>query len=240
MRNLMAVLMLCCSVAWGQGNIYAPFILTSPSGGTTYTYGFDAAGYSGSSTYGASQSWSHTVTTSQGNRALFVAIHFHSATATVTSCTYNGTAMTEVGFTRSAGEEVVAIYRILNPSTGTHDVAYTLSTDGYGPIKGGSWSFTGVHQTTPNGTYAYGSSGYATPATLDISSASGDIVICAVTTDGIWFIGRGASQTTDWDITNGLVAGGEHKTATSGTTTISWTLNEADSWAVAGIAVKPN
>ena len=209
-------------------------------GAPAYTYAFDAASGSGTSVYGSVNAWNHTVTTGQGNRALYVAIGYYDnvGNKTITSCTYNSVSMTQVGFFRDGDNLCSAIYRLLNPATGTNEVRYTLSADGYGTIKGGAWSFTGVNQTTPNGTFATNAYYGSTPATLNVSSVSGNIVIsCSILAAG-WF--TGFSHGADFNLTNTPVFAGQRATATGETTSFSYTLNADQWWSVIGVATKPN
>lgn len=94
---------------------------------------------------GSSFSWSHTSTGS--NLALYVGIS--SILRTVSSVTYNGTAMTKAIQQQGASGDVYSTGMYLaNPSTGANTVSVTLSASDLESF-GGAITLTGVDQTTP-------------------------------------------------------------------------------------------
>lgn len=205
----------------------------------TYTFAFDVA--SSTSGTGTSLAWSHTVTTNQGNRAIYVAVSFQDASVTVSSVVRNGQSFTSVGSVRSSSN-YTEIFRLLAPTTGAYSITVTLSgTPSGGNWKAGAWSFTGVNQSAPNGTLVSGGSVYGGPAmTLTIGAAVGDICIMASNTNGEWY--GTIDGTTDWNLGTGICAAGSHLTATSTSQNMTHNIHDTaqDSYSMAGVAVKPN
>lgn len=238
MRTILAALLLAyVQCAFAQG-ISAPAILMGASAPATYTFAVDAVSTVNEAGE-SSLSWSHTVTASQGNRAVFMLIGYESGSANVTSSTYAGSALTQVGFTRGVGEECVAIYRLLNPATGANTAAVTLSGVPCCGLKAAVISFTGVNQTAPTGTYASNSDWWSDTPTVNVSSATGDIVIDVASTNGEWHIATGAGQTLRFNLETGTCVFGSTESGAS-TVTSSYTVVSATEWCIGAVSVKPN
>lgn len=193
---------------------------------------------------GTSLTFSHTCTGSELLLIVGVAVISGSA-SDVTSVTYNGVAMTAIpswnqvsggGSCRSKG------YYLIAPATGAHNVVITVSP-AVNIIAAGATSFTGADQTTPLGTANTATADNAT-ATVDIASATGEIVIdCVATLRST--ITVGASQTSRWEQENifSTFSGGGSTEPGATTVTMSWTLGasgDSDSWAIGGVSVKPS
>lgn len=86
-----------------------------------------------------SLTWSHTC--SGENRILFVGTRM-DGTATISSVTYNGVALTPVQ-TR-IGADLVSLYMLVNPASGSNTVAVNLTSSKY--IVGISSSYNGADQ----------------------------------------------------------------------------------------------
>lgn len=123
-------------------------------------------------------------TTSGSDRMLFACITLFTDTATVNASnpTYNGVAMTLVDSQANAsGSLITFLYRLVNPASGTN--GYSLASSNAGAFNTLLVSYTGVHQTTPLGTPAKASGESQTPS-VDVSSATGEVVIdCMATRD---------------------------------------------------------
>src|SRR5215203_7322483 len=80
----------------------------------------------------ASKTWSHTV--SGSNRVLLVMVQWNqpSNTETVSSVTYGGVALTQVGSNVIAGgsglSRCTALFRLIAPAAGAANVVVTMST----------------------------------------------------------------------------------------------------------------
>ena len=202
---------------------------------------FDAA----SSLDGAgasSFSWSHTCTGS--NRWLQVAVGGQNGTSiTTTSVTYNSVALTELWDIYFNSYIFGSMSHLANPASGANTIAVTLS--GGGNVTAGlASSYTDVHQTTPVDTAATATGTQSDP-TVNVSSASGDLVVDAVSiTDSAINVGAGQTSRAEFDgLSGGLWSGGISEEAGAATVTMSWTragfTNNVDEWIIGGISVNP-
>lgn len=97
---------------------------------------------------GTSATGSHTV--SGSNRILLVMGYVWNGTGTISSITYNGTSLTEIGQQTADGTNGKAyMFGLLNPDTGTHDIV--VNTTATMQIFFVSVSYTGVDQGTAIG-----------------------------------------------------------------------------------------
>lgn len=189
----------------------------------------------------SSMTWSHVV--SGSDRLLLVGVYQTAGdTTTISSVTYNGVAMTEVLREVEATLKVTcAIYRLIAPDTGTHDVVVTFSGT-VSDCGGGSCSYTGVHQTTPLGTAVKASALSGGPATVDASSAAGEIVFGALGTISIDVaVGTGVNDRWEYEVDGsaGHISAGGDKTGAA-SVTMSWTLTTGTSWAIGAVPIKPS
>ncbi len=180
-----------------------------------------------------SLTWSHTVN-SGSNRALFVTLAIDGLGATVSSVTYGGVALTQVG--RTGGNHAVEIWRLINPTVGTANVVVSLgaTTD----IKGGAVTYNGVHQTDPTGNYESATS-TGTTASVVVQSGTGEVVIDITNWDnnpGGYTIGAG--QTAVWNLTNSTHRGVSTTEAGAATVTMSSTVSTSQQWEIGAVSIK--
>jgi hypothetical protein len=212
--------------------------------GIAYMIGFNGKAYANiaidqQTASNGSSSWSHTVGTNP-NTILLV-----EGSGTISSVSYNGTALTKFdGHTNSGA--TVSIWYLKNPPTGTHTVAVS------GGSSGGSISLSGVDLTNtfgPTGNYSNGSNvtlqGAGSVSLLGITTA-GQFILDGVSIvrqsgSGPSAITPGSGQTLAWKT---ALSGSSTKIATSGLTSTSWGMtspNGTYSWSgiVAGINPAP-
>lgn len=105
---------------------------------------FDASAH-GTQTNVSSMSWSHTCTGT--NLILFLGIQVNANNGIISTVTYNGVAMTLIGFSQWPGSAVgsSALYYLIAPATGTNTVTITLNSSVF--LNGISVSYTGAAQT---------------------------------------------------------------------------------------------
>lgn len=190
-----------------------------------------------------STSMTHNHTCSGSNRVLYVGFNPRGGSFADT-ITYNGVAMTEL--TQQAysfGQAGIQLFRLVNPDTGSNAIVATCSISNT-EMNMVSVSYTGVHQTTPDGTPA---SAFADadngPMTVNVASVnSGELVIDYV---GPFFPLTAPTTTQtirgvlDDTASSGAYNGMSEKSAT-GTVTMSWTLTTTPKdWAIIAVAVKP-
>jgi hypothetical protein len=161
--------------------------------------------------------------------------------ASITSVTYDGVAMTLLGTIQDANaysEAYLFGLAVGNKGAGNYNVVLTGST-GLDQVVFGASAFSGVSQTTPTGPVATGT-GSSTTASVNVSSAAGDVVVDIISQDdGTSTLGAG--QTQNWrqeDATDRADGVSSRETATGVTTTMSYTESVVSSWSMAGVALK--
>lgn len=188
---------------------------------------------SGKTAAGASATLTISHTVSGSNRAIIVGVSANLATAGVT---YNGVAMTQA-VAQSSGGPRGAIFYLVNPDTGTHDIVITISSAGR--IVGGGISFTGVDISSPIGTTNSATGTSTTPSVaLTNVPASAFVVDTGGAGNRTWTVD--ASQVERWNLiedSNNVTGVGSTEAGAGGTNTMSWTLGSSGEWIMMGVAV---
>jgi hypothetical protein len=150
----------------------------------------------------ASLTISHT-TGSGSNRLMLVGISLvNDELETVSTVTYNGVSLTKVGEQDSVDDARVEIWSLVAPPTGTYDVVITFSAPLRRAAQAGVMTYTGVDQTTPLGTFASAfSQASSGTATVNVSSAAGELVFDTVACSNCSFLNSGSGQTERWNLT---------------------------------------
>lgn len=181
-------------------------------------------------------------TTSGTNRLMLVGIsHDPNNDEVVSSVTYDSSALTYVGSATYSNDTRVEIWRLVAPNTGTHDVIITFDKNmSYGAVAG-VMTFTEVNQTTPLGAFVSATGFSAGPATVDVSSATNELVFDTVACETCTSLTVGGGQTEYWNLTQNsdFVMGAGSTEPGAATVTMSWTLGSADYWAIGAVPIKP-
>jgi len=217
------------------------FQVGEAGGGGTFAVDSGSSGTTASDT-ASSITVSHT-TGSGSNRLMLVGISYNNDDyETVTGVTYNGTSLTQVGTVNNSDDARVCIYSLVAPDSGTHNVIINFSDALNDGAIAGVVTFTGVDQSTPLGTFASSTGDDSTPATVNISSASGELVFGVVSSE-YEALTASSGQNQHWNMsisgadTNG--AGGTD--AGAPTVTMSWSLDPSyNHWAIGGVSIKPS
>jgi hypothetical protein len=176
---------------------------------------------------------SHTV--SGTDRLLVVAISQGNVNSPVATITYGGTPLTALG-TESAGPPRIEMWRLLAPLVGTANVVVTFSgTPSDGAVVG-IMNLTNVNQTTPFGPFV-SNAGNGT-ASVDVTSAEGELVIDVIAKDNAVAPAVGAGQTERWNNAFSNSAYGALSTR-PGAKTVTMAWWSADDWAIGAVSVKP-
>ena len=201
----------------------------------------DGSSASGSVLSAASLTFAKTIAGSQRSLVVPVALTWTTTSKNFTGVTCDGVAMTELlNVNFNSAQARVAIFGLVAPNTGTHDVVVSASAS-TNAIYGGAISFNGADQSA--GAAAFGTPNNATGTSfspsVNISSQSGEYVIdilCGNDVSGT----PGAGQTEIFDIFQDIGMGGASFEVGGATVTMSWTLdsNIAVPWVIAGISVK--
>ncbi len=175
---------------------------------------------------------SHTV--SGTDRLLVVGISQGNLNSPVASLTYGGTPLTALG-TESAGPPRIEMWYLLDPPVGTADVVVTFSgTPSDGAVVG-VMNLTNVNQTTPLGPFV-SNAGNGT-ASVDVTSAEGELVIDVLAKDTPNSPAVGSGQTKKWSQAFNNAHGALSTRPGAETVTMAWW--SADNWAIGAVSVKP-
>ena len=189
-----------------------------------------------SSTNGNSNSFTFAHDGSGISTLLLVGIARKASNATVTSVTYAGVAMTAIPSGSFDGNPDLFTYYLVNPTTGVNNIVVTCSAATETAI--GAVTYSGVDQSTPLDTAAV-ASGSSGTASVNVSSASGDLVQDFLAVDDGPVVTVGAGQTSVYDDAVGgkiRAAGSIENGAT--TVTMSWTFSSKP-WAICGVSINP-
>lgn len=193
---------------------------------------FDGAS---SSTGSSTLTWSHTVAAAGCDRIIVVGIS-HRENQPITGVTYAGQALTLIGGRSDPNDDSrIELWYRLAPATGTNSVQVTFSV--VGNAVAGATSWTGVNQTTPLGAFV-SANGISATATVNVSSATGEVVVDTLANKGGGPPTAGTGQTQRWSAEQGNVGGGGSHEPGAATVTMSWTqANKA--WAIGAVPLKP-
>jgi len=189
------------------------------------------------------RTFAHTTDLFGVYRDLEVTIHTAGPGQAVTSCTYNGVAMTLLSTVSNGGAHGcrATVYTMTDPPEGPHNVVYALAGNCTNAATAQAW--TGVDPDNPRGIPVTATGNNVTPTVAVVSEAD-EVVIdaCAVAGFGGDTIALGAGQTDIWHANAGAGAslmGATSYEAGAALNTMSWTLNNARNWATMAWALKP-
>ena len=185
------------------------------------------------------------------NRLLIVKVN---STAAVSAVTYAGVALTNTDgaasamtVTNATSGSITSIWKLVAPASGTNNVVVTVSSS-YLYVIAETW--TGVHQTTPLGTFGSATGNDTTP-TVTITSATDEVVTDAVAAASLTrantVITVGSGQTSEgsllWlDLTfaSGYAFRGAGSYETGAASTVmSWTAAGTSQWGILAVPIKP-
>jgi hypothetical protein len=158
--------------------------------------------------------------------------------AVVSGVTYNGVSMTSLGSRQDAGNEAVSLWGLANPAAGSNNVVVTMGGACSEHIAG-AVGFTGVHASTPAGSFAgadYGGVNSGT-ATVNVTSQTDALVI------GVLYVNNnpteGGGQTSQWEVfAYGGTYGAGCTEAGAASVTVSYTFTST-SWCIGGVSIQP-
>jgi hypothetical protein len=168
------------------------------------------------------------------DRLLVVGVSQGNVSAPVASLTYGGQALTLRG-TESAAPPRIELWYLVNPPVGTANVELTFSGSPSDGSIVGVMSLTNVHQTSPFGAFV-SKSGKGT-ASVDVTSAEGELVVDVLAKDTTVTPASGSGQTQRWNVPFSNALGALSTKPGAKTVTMSW-WND-DDWAIGAVPVKP-
>ena len=183
--------------------------------------------------------FSHT-TTAAGNRLMLVGISMDADDGpSVSNVSYGAQSLTFVGSRVGGSSPVrIEIWTLVNPNSGTANVVVNLSSDADG-FSVGATTFTGVDQTSSLGSFVSAIGTSSTP-TVDVSSATGELVYDVVAGKDGGTLTEGSDQKELWDVNASSQSRGAASIETgAATVTMSWTKGSSLEWAIGGVSIRP-
>ncbi|WP_333809764.1 beta strand repeat-containing protein, partial [Flavobacterium sp.] len=195
---------------------------------------------------------SGTVSTANGGTASSISTSYTVATGTnrllvvgigsvpvspVTSVTFNGVALTKLSQIANATTSKAEIWYLIAPPQVTANVV--VNWTGTVEASVGIANFVNVDQINPFGTVATSTQNVTSPFNYTVASNIGDIIFDVVAKNG-----NSPAVTTGQTLifgsgTNSVKVASSYKTATAGTTAMSWTSSGSSAaWSGIGVAVK--
>ena len=190
----------------------------------------------GTSGTGTGSPWTFSFTNAAGTVLyLLVGLGANSGqTCTLGAVSYGGVAMTSVVDTSVAsGAGRVAVFRLLNPATGSNTVSIAFTRSGgtnFG-IWGGCISFTGNHASTPE-VQSSGGAGTGSSASASLSGVASGNVVIAVAGSGSSMSAQSKTLTWAKNVDDNTVSsnGRASRSVDTGSVTHSFTISASDSW----------
>ncbi len=191
----------------------------------------------------AGYTWMHTVSGSNTILVVGVSINQTASKQSVSSISYNGSALARIGTAVKNNNTQVEIWYRVGPAAGTNDIVVTLTAAAR--FTAGAISFAGVDQANPLGTFASGSGNTNAPSTTVTSAADELVVDVLGYADSSANATAGTGQTQQWTnrSTNGTPgnnAVGYSSTKTgAASVAMSWTFPNKQVWAMGAVPLKP-
>jgi hypothetical protein len=186
------------------------------------------------------------------NRLLLVGVSWRQGSDTnhPTGVTFGATALAESGeyFDNSNDNRGVSFWYLIAPASTTANIVVTFSADNNRGVVIGAASFTGVHQTTPLGTFAHDRSASGTTPAITLTSATAtDVGFAVLTTsmggtDATFTVDSG--QTQSWQDMETVAGTADNRSAgwylaSAGTSVVlSGVLGSARNWVTGGVLLK--
>lgn len=205
---------------------------------------FDAA--TTNSVSGTTTSTHAHTTAVQSNRVLIVTIAQRNNTTGITSVTYNGVAMTQIGSvqvnTTPNPDLSVAMFYLLAPATGANNVVVTFAAATTNAIVGAS-TYYNCAQQAPNFAQVSGVNPNGTSSTLTVAASSSSpglsMVVDVVGTTGTPALTVGSGQTANHNATNASVSSGSSREAGAASVVMSWSWTGAQDYAAIAVNLDP-
>ena len=175
------------------------------------------------------------------DRALFAGLYVSgTANSTPNFVRFNSVGLSAVGNIAGPNSGQLFIYKLVAPDTGAHTLEFSNNVTRNHILMG--ITLSGVDQTTPNGALQT-ASGTTDPATVNVSSEAGDLVIDFLTmvhSGGGGGITAGAGQTAHIEVDawgGGIFSSGASSEPGGATVTMSWALAVIDDWVQAALNI---
>jgi len=165
----------------------------------------------------------YTVPSAGTNKVLMVEVNLQYAGLSVSSVTYNGTALSSLGYITSSSNKMEIWYLIAPVAGSSKDIVVTLNN--YGAVGLTAMTWSNVNQTTPFGAIVSSNNGYAASVSLLPASSLGQVVMDFLTTATTPVTATaGQSVLTSFYNGSSCYNTSGYKTATAGSTTMSYSF----------------
>ncbi|MCW3112556.1 MAG: hypothetical protein JWR18_952, partial [Segetibacter sp.] len=173
------------------------------------------------------------------DRLMLVGVSYATTNAAaIQSVSYGGVSLQLAGPMKNDGTETVAIYKLVNPPSGTANVVVAFSPGATGGAVVGVSTYSGVDQVTPLNTYT-SASGNKTDPSVPVVSANNEQVFSVAGANGALTATSGTSL---WSVTQTNINGAGANQTGSSFANITYSLagnNNLKSWVMAGVSVRP-
>jgi hypothetical protein len=189
----------------------------------------------------------HTVFAAGSSRLMIVGVSENISAAggtdgRITGATYGSANLVGIGGVTN-GDQIVAMFALVNPPVGTNSVVVNFSSAPQQYAVVGVATFTNVNQTTPYGAF-YSSTGATGNPSLTLASAAGELVLDTVSLQSTILSAVGSGQTRRWTLQSpdngGTANGGGSTKVGAASVTMTWTSTSgANPWSMGAISLKP-
>ncbi len=192
-------------------------------------------------------------TTAGTNRLLVVGVEMNitnAPTSSVSSITYNGTALTLLGaHNDAAATRRVELWYLLAPATGTLPISVNVNIPGAQTVgvAVGATTFTGVDQTVPVGAFNSADGAAGNNSQLDVPSVVNGMVLDALATGGPITVTVPGPQVSQYNVVSAAFGAADPPDVTgvgssrSGAPSvpIAETFNAASNWSLGAVSINP-
>jgi uncharacterized repeat protein (TIGR01451 family) len=195
--------------------------------------------------------FNHRTGTGGVNRLLVVGVSLNIAndtTATVTSVTYNGVALTQAGaHNDAANSRRVEIWYLLAPAIGNDAVVVSVNVPGPNTVGvvAGATTFTGADQTVPLGSFVSADGASGGYSQLDVPSVVNGMVIDTLATGGDQAVTVPSPQVSQWNNASGgtsppdVTAVGSTRSGAP-SVPLSETFSGTSNWSLGAVSINPS
>lgn len=189
---------------------------------------------------GIDTSFTTSVTVPSGASLLTYRVAYYngSETTTISSATFNGSAMT-IAVQYMLVDKRVAILTLVSPAVTTANLVITFNNSNSVFLRGLANKWSNVDTATPYHD-AVSANGSSSTATVNVPSVvSGEVVIDAVGAAQTLTVRAGQTQDLNGVlVTASSITGGFSQSTTTGTNTMDWTVGSSTTWATCALAIK--
>jgi uncharacterized repeat protein (TIGR01451 family) len=191
-----------------------------------------------------------TATTTTGLLIVGVSMNIvNSPTATVSSITYNGTALNFLGaHNDAANTERVEIWYLLAPAAGTNNIVVSVNIPGgvnqLVGVVAGAVTFTGVDQTVPLSPFVSASGAAGAFSQLDVPSVINGMILDTLAVTGNQTVTIPGPQVSQWNTNTGAGASDVRSSGSSRSgapsVPISETFSGTSNWSLGAVSINPS